>query len=414
MGKKLLLFFIFLYSFANASLIYNHNYDKELDIVKSFDIDPAFLNDTQLQKTLKSYKKKYRKKSFIRAMKNSYIFLPTVKNMIAQSKLPREFLYLAMAESNFSARAYSNRRAAGLWQFIPATGKHYKLKINEYVDERRDIVKSTEAAIAYLESLHKQFGKWYLAAFAYNCGEGRVARAIRRAKSDDLFVLLSERKKYLPRESRQYIRKIIALAILAHDEEFLSEFDYLLNRGMGNSLVTIELPRGEKLSRVAKMLRMKVGELQALNRHLKYDFIPPFQKRYEIYIPYMKLALFKERYQPQPAHKIYQVYRVKSGDTLGQIGRRHGISYKVIKDFNNLKSNFLSINQKLIIPVSVKKFKTNKKKAKKSRVRYYKVRSGDTLKGIARKFKTNIKTLMRNNKLSSSLIRVGDNLVVRN
>ena len=177
---------------------------------------------------------KYKNRYFFKTMNDAYIFIPIVKKIISDAGIPSEILYLAMAESNFLTQAYSNKSASGMWQFMPYTGRVYGLKVDEYVDERRDLVKSTKAAAAYLTALHKEFGKWYLAAIAYNCGEGRLKKAIRRAGTDDLEVLLNPKKRYIPRESRDYIRKIISLALLGYDESFMieNECDYLLNRGM--------------------------------------------------------------------------------------------------------------------------------------------------------------------------------------
>ena len=174
--------------------------------------------------------------------------------MIADAGIPDVFLYLAMAESNFSATAYSSAKAVGLWQFMPYTGKKFGLRIDDYVDERRDPIKSTRAAIEYLQSLHSEFGKWYLAAMAYNCGEGRVRRAIREAGSDDLRILLDANKKYVPRETRDYIRKIVAMAYLSNNPEFIleNESDHLLNQGSSQTYTPVDVPGGTTLADVAK------------------------------------------------------------------------------------------------------------------------------------------------------------------
>ena len=392
MLKKYLitLFFpLFLY----ASLTDETNYNKELELLNSFDIEPSFLYDpvmnTMKQKILK------RDKHFFQAMNDAYLFIPAIKSTLTKYDVPQEFLYLAMAESNFRTKAYSNKRATGLWQFMPRTAKLYNLKIDEYVDERRDLIKSTEAAAKYLSSLHKRFGKWYLASIAYNCGGGRLNRAIKKAQTDELSVLLDPKKKYIPRESRLYIRKIIALALIGSDEKYLlsNEYEYLLNRANAYSLATVKLSGGESLKRISQLVHIPLKDLKKLNRHLKYDFVPPYAKEYSVYIPYIKLAEFKKKYHKAPIEKIYKIHIVRRGDNLSRIGKRYGVSYKVIRDFNHLKSNRLSLRQKLIIPIS--------KKSKRKKIistNYYMVKRGDSLESIARKYKISVKNLKAQNK----------------
>lgn len=401
----LLLIFIFLSTPVFAVLNFETNHSKEVKLLRSFDINPSFLNDPTLHKIIEQKRAHYKNKYFFKTMNDAYIFIPLVKKIISDSGVPSEILYLAMAESNFSTRAYSKKKASGMWQFMPYTGRLYGLKIDDYVDERRDLVKSTEAAVRYLEALHKKFGKWYLAAIAYNCGEGRLRKAIRKAGTDDLNELLHPRKKYIPSESRRYIRKIIALALLGYDEAYMieNECDYLLNRGTAYSLSTVQVPGGESLERVAKMISMPLADLRKLNRHLKYDFVPPYGEKYSIYIPYIKLSEFKMQYKPAKLQTMYLVHTVSSGDNLSYLGKKYGISYKRIKDFNRLNSSMLSLKQKLIIPIS--------KPSPNSNVNYT-VKNGDTLDSISKYFKVSVADLKKKNSLRSDTIRIGDKLSV--
>ncbi|NOQ29953.1 MAG: transglycosylase SLT domain-containing protein [Helicobacteraceae bacterium] len=381
-----------------------------MDVLDAFDIDSSFINDPVLMKLRKTKTKKYQNKRFFQTMDEAYLFIPMIKNIVAEYDAPQELLFLAMAESNFSTKAYSVKKASGLWQFMPYTGKVYGLKIDAYVDERRDLVKSTRAAMKFLTHLHKRFGKWYLAAIAYNCGGGRLSKAIRRAGTDDLKVLLDPRKKYLPRESRFYIRKIIALSLMATDESLMlnSEYEYLLNRANAYSISTVKLPRGEKLSRVAKLIGMPYKDLKKLNNHLKYDFMPPYAKSYDVYIPYIKLSEFKQNYKPLSLDSVYLVHIVTRGDNLSYLGKKYGVGYKIIKDFNNLKTNNLALKQKLIIPT------VNKKQKRKFTYDkgFYTVKSGDTLDSISKKYRVSIKSLKRKNSLKSDMIRIGTRLSI--
>ncbi len=402
-------FFLLFPLFLFANLTYESNYNKEVALLDSLDIDPSFLYDP-IMNDMRSKNGNFSKnRHFFKTMSKAYIFIPAIKDKLTHYNVPQEFLYLAMAESNFQTHAYSKKRAAGLWQFMPSTGRLYNLKIDEYVDERRDLIKSTEAAAKYLTNLHKRFGKWYLAAIAYNCGGGRLSKAIKKAGSDELSVLLDPKKKYIPRESRFYIRKIVALALIGSDEQYLlsSEYEYLLNRANAYSLATVQLPSGESLKRVAKLIDIPLKDLKKLNRHLKYDFVPPYAKSYDIYIPYIKLSDFKQKYYKAPMQNVYKIYSVRNGDNLSKIGKRYGVAYHVIKDFNHLKSNRLRLRQKLIIPIpkSSRKRKINSKN-------YYMVKRGDSLDSISKTFKVSVRNLKTQNHIKGSLIRVGERLKI--
>ncbi len=387
-----------------GSLSLNSDHQKEIEVVSAFDISPSFLNDALLKRMLKMRTARYQSQSYFGVMDDAYLFLPLVKQIIVKAGLPEEFIFLAMAESNFTARACSNKSATGVWQFMEGTGRIYGLRIDEYVDERLDLIKSTRAAVRYLSDLHERFGKWYLAALAYNCGEGRVHRAIRRAGTDDLEVLLSEQKKYLPRESRLYIRKILSLGLMGIDKShmFTREYDYLLNRGKASSLASVTVGRGETLARLAEMLEMPVKSLQKLNHHLRYGFTPPYDRSYGVYIPYVKLSEFKQKYQPGDLHQMYLVHTVKPGDNLSSLGKHYHVPYRSIMDFNNLKSSRLSLKQKLVIPVDKGYVPPSE--------RLYTVKEGDTLSSIAKTFRVSINQLKRLNQLDSHVIRIGEKL----
>jgi len=340
----------------SANINYMSNYNKELALLESLDIKPSFLYDPIMECIRLSSSSKDNNRYFFNAFDSAYLFIPTIKNILVQNKIPKEFLYLAMTESNFSAKAHSNKKAAGLWQFMPSTARDYNLKIDTYVDERRDLIKSTKPAVKFLKQLHSQFGKWYLAAIAYNCGAGRLSKAIKKAGSDELSVLLDEKKKYIPKESRNYIRKIVAFALMGNDEQFLleSKYEHLLNVANTYNVSTVKLPAGESLNYLAYILDMPLSELKKLNRHLKYGFVPPNVKEYSVYIPYEKLSLFKQRYSASSVRSVYYVHEVKSGESLYLLSRRYGIPYKIIMRLNNLKTSMLRIKQKLIIPTTKK------------------------------------------------------------
>ena len=398
--RILLLVFMLIQS-ANAFLSTETNYREQAKVLKSLDIDPTFMTDL-LFITMKEDADRYRTKHFLRVLENGNRFIPVLTSMIKEAGIPDAFLYLAMAESNFVPNAYSSARAVGIWQFMPYTGRKFGLDINLYVDERRDPVKSTKAAITYLKYLHKRFGKWYLAAIAYNCGEGRVSKAIRRAGTDDLAVLLDKHKKYIPRESRIYIRKIMMMEHLSNSTDFIVGHDagYLMNRGSTHTFARVEVKGGTTLSNVADSVGMSYKELKSYNPHLRYGFVPPKKGVYHLYIPYGKQTNFAQNFDPKKDNGRFYVHKIKRGDSLYSIGKRYGVSYKIIKDFNRLKSNTLRVNKKLVIPVL------------KPKTRNYTIRTGDTMGKISRKFNVTINTIMRVNNKKSSTIIIGERIVI--
>ncbi len=398
---RFLLLFIFLVQSALAFLSTETNYREQAKVLKSLDINPTFMTDL-LFINMKENADRYRTKHFLRVLENGNRFIPVLRSMLKEAEVPDAFLYLAMAESNFAPRAYSKARAAGIWQFMPYTGRKFGLTIDLYVDERRDPIKSTEAAIKYLKYLHKRFGKWYLAAIAYNCGEGRVSKAIKRARTDDLAVLLDRHKKYIPRESRIYIRKIMMMEHLSNSTDFIVGHDagYLMNRGSTHTFAEVEVKGGTTLGSIADSVGMSLKEIKSYNPHLNYAFVPPRKGTYHIYIPYDKQTLFAQNFDPKKDKGRFYVYKIKRGDSLYSIGKKYGVSYKVIKDFNRLKSNTLRINKKLVIPVL------------KPKTRRYTIKIGDTIGKLSRRFNVSVNQIMKLNKKKNSTIVVGEKIVV--
>jgi len=400
---RIFLGLILVWQFSWGLLTMEDDYTKEIRILKSLDIDIAFLKDPVFL-SMKNNIGIYKTKHFLRVLEDGRTFIPVIRKMITNAGIPKAFLYLAMAESNFSAKARSRSRAVGLWQFMPKTAKLLGLKVDRYIDERKDPIKSTKIAIKYLKFLHKRFGKWYLAAIAYNCGEGKLNRVIKKLGSDDLNLLLDGRKKYLPKESRMYIRKIVMMANLSNDEDFIAEnnADHLMNRGSTFALATVDVKGGVSLRSIGESIHLSAKTLKEYNPQLKYYFTPPYDKKYTIYIPYNKYSLFQKNYKPTKNNRKFYVYIIKRGDSLYKIGKKFGIPYKVIKDFNHLKSNFLRLGKKLIIPSAGPRFVK------------YTIKRGDTLSFISKKFKVKIKKIMQANNMKNSLLKPGEKIVIPN
>jgi membrane-bound lytic murein transglycosylase D len=393
-------------------LAYASDYNKDLEILESFNIDPSFIYDPVMNDMRKNNSGIGTDEYFFKMMDDAYLYVPAIKNILAQNDVPQEFLYLAMAESSFSNSASSPKSASGLWQFMPSTAKNLHLKIDDYVDERQDFIKSTEAASKYLNKLYAQFGKWYLAAIAYNCGSGRLAKAIEKAGTDDLSVLLSEDEKYIPPESRRYIRKIVAMSMMGNDEQFLleNESEYLLNRTTSFPVSTINVSHGESLQRISEVIDVPLADLQKLNRHLKHDLVPPNAKNYAVHIPYVKLAEFKQNYREEPASNSYKTHIVVKGENLASLSKKYGVSTKIIKDFNHLKNNSLKLKQELIIPVPITNNNTSKNNVSSKLL--HTVKKGDSLESIAKAYKLTVKNLKSKNHLTSNVLKIGDKLEI--
>ncbi len=445
-------------SYLNATLVSTAFVQNDIGILEELDIKSSYITDYQLQKEFKQ-RLKSSKKRYTQKLNNAYLFVPQIKKILRENEIPSAFLYLVMAESNFILNASSNKKAKGLWQFMPRTGKHYGLEINKYIDERMDILKSTQAAVKYLKKLHSMFGKWYIVAFAYNCGEGRVIEGITRATIDmycddvgykvcrknkkinrfrqtikdyqakrvrfskinkiykeiktwkqkpDIEQLLIVQsvinRQYIPTESRGYIRKIITLALM-NNSDFLikDENTHLLNRGISDPIASIEVKGGILLRNVAKLIGVNKNKLKELNQHIKKDILPLDRESYTLYIPYSKLS----RYNLNKDNLImtkFNRYIVKSGDTLGKIAHMYEVDYKLIKKQNNLKSNIININQELFIPMGFGVFPMDEE---------YIVKVGDTLGKIATQYKIKVKKLMNDNHLKTSMIRIGDKIVIK-
>ena len=206
-----------------------------------------------------------------------------VRDALRTKGMPEDLLYLAMMESGLKPRAVSNVSAVGLWQFMSPTALQYGLRVDTYVDERRDPISATEAALDYLNWLHGRFGSWYLAAAAYNAGPGRVERVLRRyadGRTGDEN-LYWEIVGHLPKETREYVPRLIAATILAKDA---SAYGFVVTSTERYDFDLVFVPSGTSLRRVASALEIDVGILRNLNPHLVRGITPPAEA-YGVRVP---------------------------------------------------------------------------------------------------------------------------------
>ena len=228
------------------------------------------------------------KKIFVNWLARSERYIPFMRNLLKESGLPEDLVYMALIESGFNPYAYSRRKASGPWQFIYFTGKRYGLKVNWWVDERRDPEKSTIAAAKYLKDLYDLFECWYLAAAGYNAGEGKIINAMKRYRTEDFWELTKYR--YLKRETKDYVPQMIAAALIAKDPERYGFVGIEYQEPLRYEKVNV--PAVTDLRLIAKACEAPVEELKDLNPELLRWCTPPDSQKYEIRVPFGKKDLF--------------------------------------------------------------------------------------------------------------------------
>ncbi len=324
----------------------------ELRILSSLDINPSFANDKEYIK-MKNDIDKLKTIYFLKTLKRGDIFMPNLHELLQDANIPDTFLYMAMVESKFLADVKSHKNAAGLWQLMPKTAKKFNLEINSKIDERLDPIKSTKVAIQYLNELYDRFGKWYLAAIAYNCGQTRLARVIKEIGSDDISLLLDGEKKYLPAETRDYMRRIIVAALLAYDDEIIvkNNANHLFGNCTNSKLIEVFFDGGISLEEISKKVNIPIQMIKTCNPHLLNSKLPSNKKTYHVYIPQELIKNFevkkdiKKRVLIVKNEEIF-TYEVKKGDTSHSISIKFNNRLQTLKDLNpnfpqNLKEGVL-------------------------------------------------------------------------
>jgi len=307
---------------------------------------PVTIN-RQVQYYLDFFTGKHRK-SFALWLSRSGRYLPMIHEHLRDAGLPEDLVYLAMIESGYNERAYSRAKAVGVWQFIRPTGRHYGLVINEYVDERRDPIKSTQAAVSYLSELYNEFGSWYLAVAAYNAGEGKIRRAIKKYNTTDFWEIAEGR--YLKLETKRYVPKLIAAIIISKEPEKYG-FDNIVYEPP-LAFETVEVPRWTSFKAVALACEMAPKELKRYNNQLRKGFTPPGRASYPFKVPVGK-KVDVEKNLPRVQAVVsteFKTHKVRKGETLNDVCRRYGLTKTVVLKSNNLRSGGLQAGQRLRIP----------------------------------------------------------------
>jgi len=414
-----------------------------------------------LENIIKSFLKN-RKKSFSRLMALSEYYFPIFEDAFAKQNVPLEIKYLAVVESALNPKAVSKMGATGIWQFMYGTGKQYDLKIDSYIDERSDPLKSTAACSEYMAKMFKIFGDWELVLASYNSGPGNVTKAIRRSGGKTKYWDI---RNHLPKETQGYVPAFLATMYLF---EFHKEHGINPERAVVKNFETdtVQIKNQMSFKQIADLLDMPQSQIQLLNPSYKLNVVPFYQnEQHFLRLPKDKIATFVNNedkiydyvaYQSQhkglpkqlalkvsPKGKAKldnavattetQYYKVRKGDNLGSIADKYDVSILELKKWNNLKGNALALGKTLkiksnndsivknpkelkVIPEVVKKSEeavaSTDNNDKGSKNLEYIVAAGDNLGSIAKKFNTSVADLKELNNLTSNNIGLGKSLIV--
>lgn len=378
-----------------------------------------------------------------------------IRTRLAAAGLPRDMIYLAMIESGFNQNARSRAGAVGLWQFMPATGRMYGLEVGAWVDDRRDPYLATNAAIRFLSDLNDKFGSLYLAAAAYNGGPGRVQRGLRHGdfegieNRDQVFFAMAEGSRYFRRETRDYVPKLIAAALMAKEPERYGFAHLEPWSPLTYDSTIVGFAVG--LDVVARLSGATRDAIEEMNPRFHRGVTPP-DRRVWVRLPVgtadsvaARLALL-----PPSERVTLVVHYVARGETLSRISRRYGVSVADIQSANHLRTTRIGRGQRLVIPTSGSRLQrangsaarttarasttrstTSRSAASRSTTatatrssttarsattrRMHVVREGETLGGIAERFNVPLSSLLSANRLTSrSVIRPGQSIRIPN
>jgi len=327
------------------------------------------------------------------------IILPILET----NDLPEELIVVSMIESGFDPKAVSRATAVGLWQFMYLTGKQYGLERTWYVDERQDIIKSTEAAARYFKDLYREFEDWYLVLAAYNAGPGRVNRAVNLHETSDYWQLYS-----LPKDTKNYIPYFLSSAIILKDPE---KYGFKIPKAKSFKYDEVVIKKSADLSVIAKSAGTKTSTIKYLNPELRQSATPA-NEDYILRVPYGAKDKFYNSFNALPETERFATqkveHRVKKGENLTTIASKYRVLISDLMTINNLKNDRLSIGQRLKIPVKGGIYSNYPEKIT------YTVKKGDTLGGIAEKYNTRASEIRKWNKMSSnnSLINIGQKLIL--
>lgn len=373
-------------------------------VVDSSSLMPITLNE-KVRAAIRYFQTKGRA-VFTKWLERSGKYEKIIKNVLREHELPEELTYLAMIESGFNPSARSYARAAGMWQFISATGKYYGLRQNWWFDERRDYLKATRAAAEHLRDLNNRFkGDWYLALAGYNCNPKRVENNMRRYNTSDYWKLSK-----LPRQTRNYVPTFLAATIIAKDPK---KFGFYIEKYKPVEVDTVIISESIDLNVVAESVDTTYAFIKEINPAVLRWVTPPGIDNFALYLPKGRKGKFQEAYalMPESDKRSWVRHKIASGESLSTIAKKYHSTISVLKSTNQLNGNTIRAGQYLLIPVPQNKKhyyasndNYNEPATKRNRVRKsnkvtkensaeyspvkYKVKKGDTLGAIAEAYAT--------------------------
>ena len=354
-----------------------------------------------------------RAESFRAGLVRSGRYIPMFRRIFAEAGLPADLVYMAHVESGYKASAYSRARAAGIFQFIAGTARTYGLELNYWVDERRDPEKSARAAAAYLKKLHEDFGDWYLALAAYNAGEGKIRRALRRSGGTDFWSLT--RTRYIRRETKNYVPAILAATMIAKEPW---TYGFTFDPEPPIAYDSIAVPGAVDLAVLAECAGRDLAMLKRLNPALRRYQTPP-NATTDVRVPLglgpATLAALAE--VPMEERVLFVRHRVQRGDTLYELARTYGVTVGAIQQANAMgRSTTIRIGRVVKVPsLASGRFAAEGSpgNAAEGEVVTYRVRRGDTLSSISRRYNTNAGSIAAaSNILVDKMLQIGERLTV--
>lgn len=384
--------------------------DKIISLHPEYDI-PMIVNE-KVKYFIKYFKTEQRDR-FKRWLERSSRYVDVMKKILKENNLPEDLVYMALIESGFSTHAISRARATGPWQFIKSTGKRYGLRVDAWVDERRDPIKSTIAAAKYLKDLYDIFGSWYLAAAGYNAGEKKILNAMRRKRTKEFWELAETR--YLKKETKDYVPKLIAAAIIAKNPELFGFKDLNYEEPFTYEVITLNFPID--LSHIERECGISMDKIKFYNPELKKWFTPPDRKNYELRVTLEGSENCKEKLSsiPEGERLRFKRYTVKRGENVSLIAYMFNIKSEEIKQLNRINSNIIPAGKEILIPVHEWENPRKVVISKRGKKRYkevtleegerilYTVQKGDSLWSIARSFGVNISDIKRWNNIGKKI-----------
>lgn len=352
---------------------------------------------------------------FERYLRRSGKYIPMMRRILKSHGMPDDLVYLSMIESGFNPHAYSSARATGAWQFIYHTGIRYGLKVNSWVDERRDPEKSTVAAAKYLKDLYDRFNNWYLAAAGYNAGEGKIDRAIQKYDTEDFWKIAKE--KYLRTETKDYVPKLIAAAMLAKHPAKYGFKGINYEEPVLFEEVVLEGPVDLRVA--AKCAGTSYDEMKKLNPEILHWVTPPDYKGYHLKVPGGAADRFRRKYASLSAAERLggEKLKVEESVSIASLAREHGVPAVLLAAANGYSSDTtVKGGRSIVLPMDPPEGESFHEKVYERGKRggkaiAYRIRRGDSIRSISRKTGISVAALKKyNSHVNWSKIRKGQKI----